>query len=478
MSRQHLERKLGLWSACSLVTGGVIGSGIFMKPALMASQLGSPELLLGVWIFAGIITLFGALTNAEVAAMLPETGGQYIFFKKMYGDFFAFLYGWAAFAVFNTAGVASIAYVMAQYSGYFIDLPRLSPGIEQSVHLYIPYIGNIFPMDNFGIKAFTIGIIILLTAVNYISVRFGGAIQVFFTGLKIAAILLLIGGILFSDKGDTGNFFNDSFATDHSGFGLMSAFIAATAGAFWAYDGWNNITFIAGEIKEPQKNIPKSLLLGLLTCILLYSLLNLAFLYVLPINKLAGSAFVASDAATVVVGTIGGALIAALVIVSTFGTTNGNILATARVTFAMARENRFFSFTGKIHSKFKTPGNALVLHCVWTCLLVLSGSFDTLTDMLIFVSWIFYGMSAIGLFVLRYKMPDVERPYKVWGYPVIPLIFIAFTGFFLAVTLYNDINNYVKGRTTLINSAFGLLLILPGVPLYWYFIKRKERKYL
>ena len=475
MSGAQLERKLGLWATISLVAGGVIGSGIFMKPALMAGQLGSPAWLLVVWIVAGIITLFGALSNAEVAAMFPVTGGQYVFFEKMYGDFFAFLYGWAAFTIFNTAGVASIAYVMGEYTGYFIDLPRFPPEVERSFSLHIPLIGTLFPLDNAGVKAVTIGTVFLLSIANYFSTRFGGGIQVVFTAAKIGAIMLLLMGIFFSGDGSIANLVTNDMDIMPEGSALYTALIAATAGAFWAYDGWNNITFVAGEIRNPQSVIPKSLFIGILIPIVLYVLINLALLYVIPVGSMPGSLLIAADAATLVMGAAGGAAIVALVILSTFGSTNGNILATARVSFAMAREQRFFRFAGRVHPRFHTPGNALLLHACWTSVLVVSGSFDILTDMLIFVSWLFYGMSVAGLFILRRKLPHVHRPYKVPGYPVLPLAFCAFTTMFLVITLYNDISNYAAGKTPVINAAIGLVLTLIGVPFYWYF-KRKQKK--
>ncbi len=455
-----------------MVIGGIIGSGIFMKPALMASELGSPILLVGVWIIAGIITLFGALSNAEVAAMIPETGGQYIFFQKMYGDFIAFLYGWAAFAVFNTAGVASIAYVLGTYTEFFVTLPRFSPAVEHNFELYIPFIGSIYPLENIGVKSVTIFIVLGLTWVNYRSTRSGGNIQVVFTALKIIAMVVLVFGLFFLGEGNTSNFFTSSSSIHPEGWALIGALVAATSGAFWGYDGWNNITFVAGEIKDPQRNIPKSLFIGLIVCIVAYTLITLAYLYVLPIDSVAGSSMVASDAATVVMGTLGGGLIAMMVIISTFGTTNGNVLATARVSFAMAQEKRFFAWTGVVHPRFQTPGNALWLHFIWTALLVLSGSFDMLTDMLVFISWLFYALSAFGIFILRKKMATAERPYKVWGYPFVPAAFCIFAFFFLIATLWNDIHNYITGQSHLINSLLGLALTGLGIPLYWYFKKK------
>ncbi|MCX6207251.1 MAG: amino acid permease [Bacteroidetes bacterium] len=469
----EFKRSISLNTTIALVIGGIIGSGIFMKPALMASQLGSPILLISVWIVAGIITLFGALSNAEVAAMFPETGGQYVFFKKMYGEAFAFLYGWAAFAVFNTAGNASIAYVFSQYTNYFVELPHFSTAIEKAYTLHIPFVGNIFPLENFGVKILTIVLIVILTAVNYLSVAYGGALQRVLTALKAIAIVLLIGGILFSGKGSFHNIVSSSTSVMPQGWALIGAYMAAIAGAFWAYDGWNNITFVAGEIKDPQKNIPKSLFFGLTFCIVIYVLVNLAYIYVLPIDKMAVSPFVASDAATVTWGLIGGGIIAAMVMLSTLGAANSNVLATARVTYAMSEENRLFSWAGKPQKKYHTPGNALILNAIWTIILILSGSFDMLTDMLIFVSWFFYGMSGLGVFLLRKKMSTVPRVYKVWGYPIVPLLFVSFVFFFLCSTLYTDIVNYQNGTAPIINSLLGAIITCVGIPIY-YFSKKKN----
>lgn len=465
---ERLLPTLGLWTSISLVIGGIIGSGIFMKPAVMASQLGSPELLVMVWILAGMITLFGALSNAEVAAMIPETGGQYVFFRHMYGDFIAFLYGWSAFAVFNTAGVASIAYVLGTYVEFFVSLPRFPVALEKGVVVHIPFIGSIFPLANIGVKSVTIFVVAFLTWVNYRSTKAGGDLQVIFTFLKVAAIAVIVFGALFSRHGNVANFFQDSTLIKPQGIALVGAIVTALSGAFWGYDGWNNITFVAGEIKNPQENIPRSLLLGILACMLIYTLVTLAYLYVLPVDVVANSGLVAADAAGVIFGGIGAGLVAVMVIISTFGTTNGNILATARVSFAMARENNFLVTLGKVHPRFNTPGNALAVHGLYTSLLVLTGSFDMLTDMLIFVSWLFYGMSAAGVIILRYKMPDMPRPYKVWGYPFVPVLFVVFTVLFLCITLVTDTYRYISGESPIINSLFGLFLTALGIPLYWY----------
>jgi APA family basic amino acid/polyamine antiporter len=467
-----LPSTLGLSAAISIVVGILIGSGIFMKPATMAAQLGSPELLIAVWVVAGIITLFGALSSAEVTTMMPETGGQYVYFKHMYGDFMAFLFGWSAFAVMNTAGVASIAYVFGSYVQYFVELPRLDTSVERSIDLYMPFIGHIYPLENIGVKGVTIALVILLTYINYRSTSFGGKVLVLFTALKVVAIFLVIVTIFTSSSGSFSNFTFDAPGIPLTGIALIGGIVAAFSGAFWAYDGWINVSYVSGEIRNPNRSIPLSLLFGTLICMAIYVLINLAFLYVLPIDAMAGAPLVASDAVQVVLGSIGGGIIAVLVLLATFSSTHGNVMATSRVTFAMANNRHFFSAIGKVHPRYQTPANAVWLHGIVSSLFVLSGTFDTLTDMVIFISWVFYGLTALGIFVLRRKMPDHPRPYRVWGYPIVPAIYCIVTFFFLVLTLVNDINNYVTGKSVIINSVFAIAITLVGVPLYFYFKKR------
>lgn len=472
MDTPALTRKLNLWTTVSIVAGSIIGSSIFMKPAIMAGQLGSPLLLLIVWIFAGAISMMGASINAEIGATLPVTGGQYVFFQKMYGNFFAYIYGWACFSVINTASIASIAFIFAQYTEYFITLPRFSSAIEQSWHITIPFTGKLYPLENFGVKWLTVLVVLLLTWVNSRSVKAGGMVQLVFSVAKVIALLLMIGLIFFSGKGTTQNFIQNSAHTNLKGWGIVAGIVAALSGAFAAYDGWNNIGLVAGEIKNPKKNIPRGLFLGLGICIILYVLTSQAYLYILPVDAMAQSTLVATDALQPIFGNAGAGLIALLVIISAFGATNGNILACARITFAMAKEGMFFRQIGKVHPKHETPSNALWLHGIWTSVFALTGSFDMLTDLFVFITWIFYGFGAAGIFILRKKMPDAERPYKAWGYPVAPAIFIIFSAFYFAFTLYSDIDNYLAGKTHFISSLFGLALTAMGVPLYFYFKKK------
>jgi APA family basic amino acid/polyamine antiporter len=438
-----------------------------MKPASMMLQLGSPAWLLLVWVLAGLITLCGALSNAELATLYPETGGQYVFFDKIFGKRFAFLYGWAALAVFNTGGNASVAYVCSNYAAYFIQLPNFAAATEQAARIHIPLIGDIYPLENFGIKSLTIVIIILFTWINYYSLQWGASLQRWLTWIKLVAIAILLLGVMKSSVGNLSHF-SQTLPSKPAGWAMVAAWMAALSGAFWGYEGWNNITFVSGEIKEPQRNIPLSLFFGLLICTLVYVSLSAAFVYILSPAAMAGSFWVASDAARLMGGVLGAAIITGMVVVSTLGATNGNILATARVTYALGASNRLFSWAGEIHPRFNTPGNALWLNAIWTILLIISGSFDMLTDMLVFVSWFFYGMSALGVILLRIRMPDAPRPYKVPGYPYIPLIFILFTVCFLVATLVTDVQQYLSGKTHLVNSLLGVAITLFGLPLYYW----------
>jgi basic amino acid/polyamine antiporter, APA family len=472
MSTSSLAKKIGFWSATSIIIGSIIGSGVFMKPASMASQLGSPVWLTLVWVIAGIFSLFGALIYAELGAMMPETGGIYVYFRKMFGGFVAFLYGWAAFSVINTASVAAISFVCAQYADYFLHLPRFDVLMEQSVIWHIPFIGDLHPLENFGVKALAILLVIVFTVLNYMSTRAGSAFQVVSTFIKVAVIALLVIGIFVSGNGSFNNFI--AAENPKEGGALMSGIIAAMTGAFFAYDGWINIASMAGEVKDPQKNIPKSLLLGVFVCVAVYVLVNQAYLYVLPVEKVAASSLVAADAIGVALGNTGEAIIAALIIVCTLGAINGNTMATTRITYAMGKDKVFAPWAGKEHKRFQTPGNALLLHGSWTCVFIITGSFDMLADMFVFITWIAYGLGAVGIFMLRKKMPAAERPYKIWGHPFVTVFFILFSAFYLVTTLYNDVTNYMAHRQPVINSLLGLVITGLGIPFYFYYRKKKK----
>jgi basic amino acid/polyamine antiporter, APA family len=474
LQKQSLQKTIGFWSATALVAGSIIGSGVFMKPASMAAQLGSPLWLTLVWIIAGLFSLGGALVFAELGAAMPRTGGVYVYFQEMYGDFFAFLYGWAAFAVINTAAVAAIAFVCAQYADYFLSLPRFDAATEHNFIWHIPLLGNLFPLQNIGVKALAIVLVAILTFLNYRSAQAGSALQVVSTVIKFAVLFALVVGIFLSGNGSLHHLVSGTVSRPDQS--LIGGIAAALTGAFFAYDGWINVTFVGGEINNPQKTIPRSLLLGVLACITVYVLVNEAYLYALPIEKIATSPIVASNAISATIGLTAGGVIAALIVICTFGAINGNILATARVTYAMGKDAVFATWCGREHPRFHTPGNALLLHGIWTAGFIITGSFDMLADMFVFITWIAYLFGAIGLFVLRSRYPGTARPYRVVGYPVLPILFILFSFFYLVFTVWNDVQNYQSGKAAVINSLLGLAITALGVPLYFYFRHRKKEK--
>ncbi len=469
---------LGLFSATMLVAGGVIGSGIFRKPGVMASQVGSPEVLLGVWLLAGFVSLLGALSNAELSAMMPQTGGQYVFLQRAYGPFVAFLYGWALFAVIQSGSIAAVAYVFAEYATQFVPLPELT-GSLAGFSLHLPFIGDITPFRDLGIKGLAAAIILLLTLVNYLGVRFGGIVQNIFSVTKMAAMLGLVVLVAFTPGvGQLSNLTTPSSVIHPAGLGWWVAVAGALQGAFWAYDGWHKITYIGGELKSPQRDLPRSLVFGIFLVAGLYLLMSTAYSYMLPIDQMARSRLVAADVAERCFSG-GGRWIAAAVMISTFGAVNAIILTSARVYFSMGREGMFPAALGLAHSRFHTPAASLVVQAAWSLVLLVSGTFDTLTDTLIFVSWFFYAANAWAVVVLRRKEPDAARPFKVPLYPWVPVLFVAFGLVYLVLTLCNDVASYRKaltaGHPAILNSALGAALVLSGAPIYFFYRWRKTR---
>jgi len=463
------QQKIGYRSTIALVIGSVIGSGVFMKPATMAGQLGSPLWLTVVWVLAGLLSLFGALVYAELGAMMPQNGGIYVYFKRLFGDFPAFLYGWAAFSVINTAAIAAISFVCAYYADHFLHLPRFADEQVNAMVWHIPYIGDLYPLKDFGVKALAIGIVLSLTFLNARSLKAGSYFQNLSTILKIAVIAALVFGIFLSGQGNLSHFIlpSETIRPD-----LLSGLVAAMTGAFFAYDGWINVSSMAGEIRDPQRTIPRSLWVGVICCVLIYVGVNQAYLFVLPIDQMAGSSLVASDAMRVALGQTSESIVAAMIVLCTLGAVNGNVMATARITYAMGKDKVFAPATGADHPVHNTPANALWLHGVWTSLFILTGSFDMLADMFVFITWIAYGLGAVGIFMLRRKEPQASRPYRIWGHPFVTLAFILFTFAYLIITLYSDITNYLDDRQPVINSVLGLVITLLGVP--FYFIWRKK----
>ena len=448
-----------------IVISSMIGSGVFKKIAPMSVELGSPGLVLLCWLIPGIITLFGAAANAEVAGLIAEPGGQYVYFKKMFGNAFAFIYGWSCFSVIQSASIASIGYVFAESVNAIIPLPHLPEHIEK-----ISVLGIFMPFEGSGVKALTILTLIFLTAANYFGVVFGATISNIFTVLKIIGIFaIIILGLTISG----GSVANATPILAKPGFqygsslGLFGAMFAAMLGAFWAYDGWNNIGYLGGEIKDPKKNIPVSLYGGVIIVIVIYLAINFAYQYVMPVDEIISisktqHSIIAVEVMRKFLGTYGAMFISILIMISTFGTTNGSILASSRIYFAMAKDKLFFLNAGKHHSKYRTPHVSLLIQCLWSCILVMSGSFDQLTDMLLFAAFIFYGMGAFGVFVLRRKMKDEPRPYKVFGYPIVPAIFVIFSFVLVVVTIIQNPRD----------AGIGLALVLIGIPFYLFWKRR------
>lgn len=456
-----LLTKLGLYTAILIVISSMIGSGIFKKVAPMSVDLQSGGILLLCWIIAGVVTLIGAATNAEIAGMIAAPGGQYVYFKEMYGRAFAFIYGWSCFSVISTASIASIAYVFAESVNAVIPLPHLSESYEQ-----FTLFGIFNPLASFGVKVLTILTILFLTAANYLGVIFGGFISNVFTTLKVFGILIIIflGLTLSGGSVDNLNPLGENPSAEYgTSLGLFGAMFAAMLGAFWAYDGWNNIGCLGGEVKNPKRNIPLALFIGVGVVMAIYLLTNFVYLYVMPVSEIieiAGreNTIIAVEVMRKFLGNGGAFFISILIMIATFGTTNGTILASSRIYFAMAKDNLFFKSCGDIHSRFRTPYISLIIQGIWASLLVLSGTFDQLTDMLIFASFIFYGAGAFGVFILRKKMKDTPRPYKALGYPILPFIFVLFCLTLVVVTIIQNPRD----------AGIGLALILSGIPFYMF----------
>jgi len=450
----ELSRRLGLTSSIMIVIGSVVGSGIFLTPSNVAAAVQIPGVMIFVWILTGLLTLAGALTNAEIASQITDAGGQYVFFRILYSDLIAFLYGWTTFIVYQTGSIAAIAVAFAKYFGFFLNLPHFSPSLEA---WQLPLIGNIHPFADIGLKLIAISAIMLLAVINYFGVHFGGFVQNVFTCMKLAAI----GGIVFLGflfgKGSVDHFF-PLWGSPSSGT-LLSAIGVAMIATLWSYDGWNGLTYLAGEVKEPQKTIPRALIIGTVAVIIIYAITNLAYLYVLPIDEIAKSNLVAADVMEKIFSGYGGAIISLCVMISTFGTVNATSMTTARVYFAMAKDKLFFSGFSKIHPKYKTPGRSLMIQGVWASLLTLTGTYDQLFTYVIFAGWIFFALGAVAVFIIRKKIPHANRTFRVPGYPYVPIIFVIVATWFVLNTLL----------VHTADSLVGLLLLLVGIPFYLYY---------
>jgi basic amino acid/polyamine antiporter, APA family len=430
----ELPRKLDFLDALSIVVGIIIGAGIFLVPNLVARELKSPAWILTVWVFAGVISFFGALACAELGTTFPATGGQYVFLREIYGPLIGFLCGWSMFAVARSAQVAWLAVTLALYVSYFV------------------------PMSNTVAKLLGLGALALFTGINYSGVHAGALVQKFFTLAKVAGLLLIIASaFLWHGRPDAADVpVTQGFSAGHFGVALIACVLAC--------DGWVQLSFVAGEIRNPKRNILLALAIGSAACTVVYLLANIAYMRVLSIPEIAASEHVGASVAERVLGHAGGGLISLIILMSIIGTLNGCFLTSPRIYFAQARDGLFFRKFTEVHPRHQTPGFAIVAQGLWAAVLLVSGSYESLLDYAMFALWLSYGFMVAGVIVLRVKRPELERPYRMWGYPVTPILFLVITAWFLG--------NMIVSRP--VPSLAGLGLILTGVPIYFFWARQRN----
>ncbi|HWP36117.1 MAG TPA: amino acid permease [Gemmatimonadales bacterium] len=434
-----LKRQLTLFDATMINVGTMIASAIFIVPATIAAGLQTSVLTIGVWIVGGLVSLLGALCVAELGAAYPKAGGQFVYLREAYGPLWGFLYGWAAALVVNPASIAAIAVGFATYVGFFV------------------------PLSGFAVQVVAAASILVLTGLNVIGVPPGVLTQNVLTSLKIGALLAIIALGLALPGGEVANL--TASAPDRSFAALAGPFGVAMVAVLWAYDGWIEITYVGGEVVAPEKNLPRSIVLSTALVIALYTLANVAYVYVLGPGKMAASPLVASTAAEAVIGPAGAALVAGAILVSTLGANNGIVLTSARIPYAMARAGLFFSWTARVNPRFRTPALALIAQGILSAALALTGTYEQLITYVVFTSWIFYAMSCGAVLRLRHAAPNVPRPYRAWGYPVTPLLFIAFSLWLVGATILESPSE----------SAIGAGIVIAGIPAYWFWKRQAAR---
>lgn len=454
-NKTTLDKKLSLFDSTAIIIGSMIGSGIFIVSADISRQVHTPGMLLMAWIVTGVMTILAALSYGELAAAMPKAGGQYVYIREAFGKMFGFLYGWTLFSVIQTGTIAAVSVAFAKFAGVFF------PSISAS--------NVVFNLGSLAINTqqlLGVSLIIFLSIYNYREVKSGAILQNIFTVAKVGALLFLIGAGLYYGLSGGLNFshFSPAFP-DVITLTTIGVFGAALTGSLFSADAWNNITFTAGEVRNPQKNLPLSLLLGTGTVIVLYLLANISYLSVLDIGQIqtAENDRVATLMMETILGEKGKYFIAAMIMISTFGCLNGCIFTAARVYYAMAKDGMFLKQAAKLN-KNQVPANSITMQCIWACLLCFSGTYNDLLQYIMFAVMLFYILTISGLFVLRVKKPDMERPYKAFGYPYIPAIYI------ILATLV-ALNMLIFQRDA---SLYGLLIILIGLPIY-YFVSKKPK---
>ncbi len=444
-----LIRGLGLWSATAIVIGDTIGSGVFLVSSDMARAVGSATLVFVAWILGGVIVLFGAFCYAELGAAFPKAGGPYVYLSRGLGPLFGFLFGWMSSFLDRPVAMATLA------AGFMRFLGFLFPAVAAPLFAY-----HVGPYEFIFTTAQPLAalVVVAVTAVNYLSVRMGGAIQLLLTSLKIATILVIVlAGVFFGKH----HAFEAATAVAPVGLGTIGAVLTALVPAMWAYNGFSVLGDLGEEIQEPQKNIPRAIILGLLTVCGLYLLANVIYFRILPFSILAKSQHVASDVVRSLGGSSGGSggamLLTLAMAISALGALHVVVLTGARIPYAMARDGVFFQFSKRVHPSFHTPTGALMFLGAMAALLALSGTYEELYSLFVFAAWIFFALTAIALIRLRIKEPTLFRPYRTWGYPLSPLIFLI-----AAVALTVNLWMVRPMRSTL-----GLLVILGGIPFFY-----------
>jgi APA family basic amino acid/polyamine antiporter len=452
--RLELVRGLGAWASAAIVVGTMIGTGIFLKPAEMAREGRSVSVVFAAWIVGAILSLFGALSFAELGAAIPEAGGEYAYLRRGFGPLWGFLFGWMHSIVGRPSSMSSIAAGMMRFLSFLI--PVIATPIF-TVHFVVPgvpvHVGT-FDFVFTWAQPLAVFWLLVMTGVNYLGVRLGGGVQVFLTAIKIVSVIVVIGVALFSPA--PAAHASDPVLPAAINGSLLISFLAALAAALWAYDGWEDLNLVGSEVENPQKNFPRALVGGVSFVAVIYLLFSTACLKVLPFETVAASQHIASDVVQKVAGIGAAAWITVAMVISALGSMNSSVLSGARVPYAMARDGIFFKVADGIHPKYRTPGRALLFQGALASVMALTGTFEELTNLFIFAGWIFYGLAVVALFRMRKTEPNLPRPYRCWGYPWVPGIFVAG-----ALALTTSIWLQRPGR-----SSIGLLLILAGLPFF------------
>lgn len=495
----HFVQALGLTSATAIVIGGMIGSGIFIVSADIARLVNSPALLIGTWVVTGIMTITAALAYGELAAMMPQAGGQYVYLRRALGPLWGFLYGWTLFLVIQTGTVAAVSVAFGKFLGVFFPSISSTNWILHIAHIPNFTIGPV-SLGNMDVGLNTqnlmaVLVVSLLSIVNIFGVRIGALVQNVFTFTKTAALLGLVLLGLFIGSNDIAlhaNFSdfwrNASFSAEHvvqvgttgavAIVGTLTILAIAQVGSLFSADAWNNVTFTAGEVRNPQRNLPLSLALGTGVVILLYILANVVYLMVLPLMGEPNAAAVigrgiqhatedrvGTAVMQVMFGDAGESIMAAAILVSTFGAANGILLSGARVYYAMAKDGLFFRYVGHLHPTYNTPARSLIVQGVWTCILCISGTYGQLLDYIVFAVLVFYILTIASVFILRKREPNTPRPYRTFGYPFLPALYILMAVFIdIALLLYKPQYTWP-----------GLIIVLIGIPVYLLWSKRSPQ---